>query len=496
MPDSTLMSSTRAARPTRAGVVHPNINGNRWMRRIRRIHFVGIGGAGMGGIAEVLHTLGFEVSGSDVREGAMTRRLRELGVGVAIGHDPAHVEHADVVVVSSAVSRDNPEVLRARERHIPVVPRAEMLAELMRFRHGIAVAGTHGKTTTTSLIASLLAEGGLDPTFVIGGRLNSTGAHARLGAGQYLVAEADESDASFLYLQPVVAVVTNIDADHMDTYEGDFERLRASFLEFLHHLPFYGLAVLCLDDPVVRSLLPSVSRPVVTYGLDGAAEYRATDIHQQEARCRFRVCMPDGGSPLPITLELAGRHNVLNALAAIAVARELEVSDACIASGLGAFQGIGRRFQLHGDIRIGDRTVRLIDDYGHHPRELAAVLEAIRTGWPQRRLVVAFQPHRYTRTRDLFEDFARVLSEADALVLLEVYSAGETPIPGADGRTLCRAIRARGRVDPVFVEGVADVPGVLPGVVREGDILLTLGAGDIGGLPSTLAGGEEGETRA
>lgn len=493
MPESVLTSPGGARAATRAGAVHPHVNGNRWMRRIRRIHFVGIGGAGMGGIAEVLHTLGFEVSGSDLREGAMTRRLRELGVRLAIGHDPAHVEGADVVVVSSAVARDNPEVARARARHIPVVPRAEMLAELMRFRQGVAVAGTHGKTTVTSLIASLLAEGGLDPTFVIGGRLNSAGAHARLGAGQYLVAEADESDASFLYLQPVVAVVTNIDADHMDAYAGDFERLRGSFLEFLHHLPFYGLAVLCLDDPVVRGLLPSVSRPVLTYGLDAGADYRATDIRQEEARSRFQVRMPESEAPLPITLALAGRHNVLNALAAIAVARELEVSVESIARALDAFEGIDRRFRLHGDVRVGGKGVRLIDDYGHHPRELAAVLETIRAAWPARRRVVVFQPHRYTRTRDLFEDFARVLSEADALVLLEVYSAGEAPVAGADGRTLCRAIRARGRVDPVFVERVADVPGVLPGIVQEGDILLTLGAGDIGTLPAALTGGE-GET--
>jgi len=483
-------SPAPASAPGRAAgarPAQPAVNGNRWMRRIRHIHFVGIGGAGMGGIAEVLHTLGFRVSGSDMRENAMTRRLDELGVPVAMGHDAAHARECDVVVVSTAVPADNPEVREARTRHIPVVPRAEMLAELMRFRHGVAVAGTHGKTTTTSLVASLLAEAELDPTFVIGGRLNSAGTNARLGAGQYLVAEADESDASFLYLQPVVAVVTNIDADHMDTYEGDFERLQGAFLEFLHHLPFYGLAVLCADDPVTRALLPSVSRPAVTYGIEADADYRARDVRQEGTRARFRVALPGAASELEVALNLAGRHNVLNALAAIAVAHELEVPAEAICRGLERFQGIGRRMQVYGEVAVDGSPVLLVDDYGHHPREIAATLEAIRAGWPGRRLVVVFQPHRYTRTRDLFEDFARVLSEADALVLLEVYAAGEAPISGADGRTLSRAIRARGQVDPVFVEGVADLFGVLPGVVRPGDVVLTLGAGDIGAFPGELA---------
>ena len=463
------------------------------MGRIRRIHLVGIGGSGMGGIAEVLHNLGYSVSGSDLKENPVTQRLQGLGVKVVFGHEAAWVADADVVVISSAVTDDNPEVQAARARRIPVVPRAEMLAELMRFRHGIAVAGTHGKTTTTSLVASLLAEGGLDPTFVIGGRLNSAGANARLGASRYLVAEADESDASFLYLQPLTAVVTNIDADHMETYGGDFERLRQAFIEFLHHLPFYGLAVLCADDPVVRGLAPELSRPVLTYGFHPEADLRATHIRQDGVHTHFRVCGDGLEHELELTLNLPGRHNVQNALAAVAVARELGVAEAALRSGLLGFQGIGRRFQQYGDIATPAGSVTLVDDYGHHPREVAATLQAARESWPDRRLVVAFQPHRYSRTRDLFEDFTEVLSDADVLVVLEVYPAGEKPVPGADSRTLCRAIRARGQVDPVFVGEYEELSEALSGVLRDGDVLLTLGAGSIGalaaGLPEQLAGG-------
>ncbi|WP_297528553.1 UDP-N-acetylmuramate--L-alanine ligase [Thiohalobacter sp.] len=455
------------------------------MGRVRRVHFVGIGGAGMGGIAEVLHNLGYQVQGSDLRDNAVTRRLAGLGVQVFRGHDAAHVEGADVVVISTAVPADNPERVAARAARIPVVPRAEMLAELMRFRFGIAVAGTHGKTTTTSLVASLLAEGGLDPTYVIGGRLNSSASHARLGSGRFLVAEADESDASFLYLQPMVAVVTNIDADHLETYEGDYGRLRRTFVEFLHHLPFYGLAVLCLDDPGVREILPEVTRPVRTYGIEAAdADVRGLDLEQRGAQVHFTVAT--GETRFPVTLNMPGRHNVLNALAAIAIALELGVEVAAIQRALEGFAGIGRRFQSHGERRAPAGPVLLVDDYGHHPREIAATLDAIRKGWPNRRLVVAFQPHRYTRTRDLFEDFVQVLSEVDVLLLCEVYPAGEAPIAGADGRALCRAIRARGQVDPVFVETVSELPGVLEGVLAGGDLLLTLGAGDIGTVPGRL----------
>ncbi len=457
------------------------------MGRIHRAHFVGIGGAGMGGIAEVLLNLGYEVTGSDLRENAVTQRLVSQGATLWLGHEAGHVSDADVVVVSSAVTDDNPEVVAAHERRIPVVPRAEMLAELMRFRYGIAVAGTHGKTTTTSLVASLLAEAGLDPTFVIGGRLNSAASHARLGGGRYLVAEADESDASFLYLQPMLSIVTNIDADHLSTYGGDFQRLRQTFVEFLHHLPFYGLAVLCLDDPEIRSLLTEITRPSQTYAIEAEdADIRATDLRQQGSRMHFMVQRRDA-TPLPVTLNLPGRHNVLNALAAIAVAVELGVPDRAIQNALKNFAGIGRRFQLNGEVRLGDGDVLLIDDYGHHPREIDATLQATRTGWPQRRLVVAFQPHRYTRTQDLFEDFSQVLSGADVLLITEVYAAGEEPLAGADGRALCRSIRNRGRVDPVFVEDVSTLPEVLVDVLRPGDVLLTLGAGSVGQVAAGLA---------
>lgn len=459
------------------------------MGRVRRVHFVGIGGAGMGGIAEVLRNLGYEVQGSDLRANSVTRRLESLGVTIFVGHSAGHVAGSDVVVVSSAVNSSNPEVAAARALRIPVVPRAEMLAELMRFRYGVAVAGTHGKTTTTSLVASLLAEGGLDPTFVIGGRLNSAASHARLGAGRYLVAEADESDASFLYLQPMIAVVTNIDADHLSTYGGDFGRLRNTFVEFLHHLPFYGLAVLCIDDAGVRQILPEVTRPVRTYAIDADAnaDLWVSGLRQEGMRMYFDLHRKDRETVLPVTLNLPGRHNVLNALAAIAVAGELDIADAAIQSALANFAGIGRRFQVYGECRLPAGRVLLIDDYGHHPREVAAVIDAIRNGWPGRRLVVAFQPHRYTRTRDLFEDFAQVLSEADALVLTEVYAAGEAPIAGADGRALSRAIRLRGRVDPVFVDSAADLVEVLPGVLADGDVLLMAGAGDIGAAAAELA---------
>lgn len=449
------------------------------MGRVRRVHFIGIGGAGMSGIAEVLKNLGYAVSGSDIRASRTTERLAALGIAVSIGHAAANIQGADVVVVSSAVGKDNQEVSAARASRIPLVRRAEMLAELMRFSQGIAIAGAHGKTTTTSLVASALAEGGLDPTYVIGGLLNSSGSNARLGRGQYIVAEADESDASFLHLNPVIAVITNIDADHLETYGGDLARLQHHFIEFLQQLPFYGLAVLCIDDPGVRRVLPEVSRPVVTYGLDHAADYRAGFLRQQGPRTWFAVAKKDREDWLEIELNLPGKHNLLNALAAVVVAHELGVTDAAIVAALSRFQGIARRCHVRGDIRINGVTVSLIDDYAHHPTEIRAVFAAIRAGWPGRRLVVVYQPHRYSRMRDLFEDFSQALSTADRLLLFEVYAAGETPIAGADSRSLCRAIRLRGRVDPVFVKDRVELAEVLAGVVEEDDLLLTLGAGDI-----------------
>ncbi len=456
------------------------------MRRIRRIHFIGIGGAGMGGIAEVLLNQGYAVSGSDIADNAVGQRLKSLGATVIIGHRAENISGVDVVVVSTAIKSDNAELIAAREARIPVVPRAEMLAELMRFRHGIAVAGTHGKTTTTSLTASILAEGGLDPTFVIGGLLNSAGTNARLGSSRILVAEADESDASFLHLQPMISIVTNIDADHMETYDGDFEKLKNTFVEFLHNLPFYGVAILCTDDANVRAILPRITRPVISYGFDEDADIRAVDMTQAGGKAHFRVVRRNK-SELSVTLNLPGRHNVLNALAAIAVAGEEGVSDAAMLTALANFKGVGRRFQSHGEHDTENGRVWLVDDYGHHPREVAAVIKAVRANWPEKRLVMVYQPHRYTRTRDCYEDFASVLSEADALLLMEVYAAGETPIAGADSRSLCRSIRARGRIDPLYVESKKDLPALLKNVVKDGDLLLLQGAGDIGGIAKQLA---------
>jgi UDP-N-acetylmuramate--alanine ligase len=456
------------------------IAGQYGMNRIRRIHLVGIGGTGMCGIAEVLLNLGYRVSGSDLNENANTRRLAELGAKIFLGHAPEHVAESEVVVVSSAVNRFNVEVDAARSQKIPVISRAEMLAELMRFRYGIAVAGTHGKTTTTSLTSSVLAEAGLDPTFVIGGRLNSVGTNAQLGKGSYLVAEADESDASFLYLQPMIAVVTNIDQDHMETYSGDFGRLKKAFVEFLHHVPFYGLAVLCLDDPGIRDILPEISKPMKTYGFNPEADIRAVNIRQDGLRSHFTVLRSGYDEPFEVTLNLPGRHNILNSLSVIAVAGELGIPDETIQRALLGFRGIGRRFQINAEVPFGGSVVTFVDDYGHHPREIAATLDSARQAWPDRRLVLVFQPHRYTRTRDLFEDFVQVLSKADVLVLLEIYSAGEAPLIGADGRALSRAIRVRGQIDPVFVEKVSDLTEILPGIVEPGDVVLTLGAGSVG----------------
>ena len=454
--------------------------------KVKRVHFVGIGGAGMSGIAEVLLTQGYGVSGSDLAQGAATRRLSELGARVAIGHAAANVAGADVVVASSAVAENNPELVAAREGGIPVIPRALMLAELMRLKQGIAVAGTHGKTTTTSLIASVLAEGGLDPTFVIGGRLLSAGANARLGRGEFLVAEADESDASFLVLQPVLAVITNIDADHMETYGHDFARLKEAFAHFALRLPFYGVAVLCVDDANVREIMPRVTKPTVTYGLGDEAQLRAESIVHEAGRMRF-VARSAGRVDLAVSLNLAGVHNVQNALAAIAVGREVGVTDAAIAKALDEFKGVGRRFQRYGEVTIDGVSFTLIDDYGHHPAEMAATLAAARGSFPGRRLVLAFQPHRYTRTRDLFEDFVQVLSTADALILTEVYAAGESAIVAADGRALARALRVAGRIEPIFVDDVEDVAQAIVSIARDRDVVLTMGAGSIGGVAQQLA---------
>jgi UDP-N-acetylmuramate--alanine ligase len=461
--------------------------------KVKHVHFVGIGGAGMSGIAEVLLNLGYTVSGTDLAENATTQRLASLGARVLHGHAAGHIGGADAVVVSTAVANDNPEVVAAREKGVPIVPRAMMLAELMRLRQGIAVAGTHGKTTTTSLIASILAEAGMDPTFVIGGRLVAAGANARLGGGEFLVAEADESDASFLYLQPVLAVVTNIDADHMETYQHDFNRLKQAFVDFLEHLPFYGLAVLCGDDANVRDIMPRITKPVLTYGVSEDVELRAENIRHGGGQMHFRVVCHPRRAPralpadLDITLNLPGQHNVLNALAAIAVAREVGASDAAIVKALAEFHGVGRRFQRYGGVALpAGGTATLIDDYGHHPAEMAATLAAVRGAFPGRRVLLAFQPHRYTRTRDLFEDFVKVLSSVDALVLAEVYAAGEAPIVAADGRALARALRVAGKVEPVFVETVAEMPQALLDAALDGDVIVTMGAGSVGGVPTAL----------
>ena len=457
---------------------------------VKHIHFVGVGGAGMSGIAEILHNLGYAVSGSDQADGAVTRRLAELGIRIHIGHDAAHIEGAEALVTSTAVKGDNPEVIAARSRRIPIVPRAVMLAELMRLKKGIAIAGTHGKTTTTSLVTTVLAEAGVDPTFVIGGKLNSAGANSALGSGEYIVVEADESDASFLNLLPVLSVVTNIDADHMDTYGHDFARLKAAFVDFLHKMPFYGSAVLCTDDPGVRSILPMISRPVISYGLGEDVQVRAVDVQalpggQMRFTCQRRngVTLPD----LQITLNLPGEHNVRNALAAIAIATELELPDAPIVAALAKFGGVGRRFQRWGDHPARDGgQFTLIDDYGHHPVEMAAVIAAARGAFPGQRLVLAFQPHRYTRTRDCFEDFVKVLGSADAVLLTEVYAAGEAPIVAADGRAMTRALRVAGRVDPVFVDDIAELPQVILEQARGGDVVIAMGAGSIGGVPAKV----------
>ena len=457
------------------------------MRRIRTIHFTGIGGAGMCGIAEVLLNQGYAVTGSDLRPSAVTARLERMGVKIFPGHEAANINAADVVVHSSAVPDDNVELRAAARAGKSLISRAEMLAELMRYRHAIVVAGTHGKTTTTSLIASLLAEGGMDPTFIIGGVLNSAGSNARLGESRYLVAEADESDASFLNLQPLVAVVTNIDAEHMATYGGDFENLKQYFVNFLHNLPFHGLAVLCIDDPAVCEILPRISRPVITYGFGEQADYRITRLRQDQHRIEFEVSRPDGREPVSLELQMPGRHNAQNAAAAVAVASDEGVADECIRSGIAGFAGVGRRFQRLGEFPAPGGVVSLIDDYGHHPTELEVTIAALRAGWPGRRLVMVFQPHRYSRTRDLYEDFISVLSRADVLLLLEVYGAGEQPLPGADSRSLCASIRQQGRVDPIYVGDDGHLHAILTGLLRPGDIVLTQGAGNVGALARDLS---------
>lgn len=454
--------------------------------KVKHVHFVGVGGSGMSGIAEVLLNLGYKVSGSDLAESAVTQRLAKLGIQIQIGHDATHIDGADAVVTSTAVGGNNPEVLQARARRIPVVPRAVMLAELMRLKQGVAVAGTHGKTTTTSLVASILAEGQLDPTFVIGGRLNSAGANAKLGTGEFMVVEADESDASFLNLVPVIAVITNIDADHMDTYGHDFARLKQAFVEFTRRLPFYGVAVLCVDDPCVREIMPFVSKPIVSYGLSEQAQVRAVNVRAHHGQMMFTVLREDE-APLDVTLNLPGEHNVRNALAAIAVATEVGVSDESIVNALAKFNGVGRRFQHYGQLPAPQGGhFMVVDDYGHHPVEMQATLAAARGAYPEKRLVLAFQPHRYTRTRDCFEDFVKVLGTTDALVLSEVYSAGEPPIVAADGRSLARAVRVSGKVEPLFVENLDEMETTILSLVRDGDLLLTMGAGSIGGLAGRL----------
>ena len=458
--------------------------------KIKHIHFIGIGGSGMNGIAEVLLNSGYQVSGSDLAENAATLRLQKLGATIYRGHAETNLSNVDAVVVSTAVRADNPEVVTARARRIPVVPRAMMLAELMRLRQGIAVAGTHGKTTTTSLTASILAKGGFDPTFVIGGKLNSSGTNARLGQGDYIVAEADESDASFLYLQPILSVITNIDADHMETYGHDFNKLKQAFIDFVEHLPFYGMAMVCVDDANIREILPRISKPVCTYGLSEGAQIRAVNVRHEGGQMRYTVQCRQNGVPqdLDITLNLAGLHNVLNSLAAIAVALEVGVKAEAIVAALAEFEGVGRRFQRYGEVALNDGgSFTLIDDYGHHPVEMAATLAAVRGAFPNKRLVLAFQPHRYTRTRDVFDDFVKVLGTVDALVLSEVYAAGEAPIVAADGRALMQALRVAGQTAAVFVENISDMPHAIMQMVRDGDVVVTMGAGTIGNVPQLLA---------
>lgn len=457
------------------------------MGRIRRIHFVGIGGVGMAGIAEVLINEGYEVSGSDINNNNLTRRLMDCGATVFQGHEAKNVENVDVVVVSSAIDETNPEIKNAFEKRIPVIRRAEMLSELMRFRHGIAISGTHGKTTTTSLTATIFAEGEQDPTFVIGGRLNSAGSNARLGSSRYLIAEADESDASFLHLQPMVAVITNIEADHMENYGGDFSKMEDTYVEFLHNLPFYGLAVVCIDDETIEKLLPRIGRKYVTYGFSEKADVRAVDIQLGLNQCRFKV-LRDKHADLDIELSLAGKHNILNALAAIAVATEEGIDNEAIKAALVSFEGIGRRFEILGDFATDKGDVLLVDDYGHHPTEVAATIEVARNNWPDKRLVMAYQPHRFTRTKDLYEDFVRVLSQVDLLLLLEVYAAGEAAIDGADSKSLCRSIRHRGHIDPVYIESISALPEILANVLKDGDVMMTQGAGNIGQLANKLRG--------
>lgn len=488
------MTEKRRSRDRRVNLERPSIERRASadrrdrMRRINTIHFVGIGGSGMGGIAEVLINLGYAVQGSDLKENAVTQHLARIGARISIGHVAENITGADVVVVSSAIARGNPEIDAALDKRIPVVARAEMLGELMRFRYSIAVAGTHGKTTTTSLVASILAEGGEDPTFVIGGRLKSAGTNARLGAGRYLVAEADESDASFTHLQPLIAIVTNIDNDHLLTHGGNFELLKQSFVEFLHNLPFYGLAVLCLDDAHVRSIVQSVGRPIVSYGSSSEdADVRAVNISRNGLQTNFDV-LRASGTPLNVTVNLPGTHNVLNSLAAIVVASEIGIEDAAIQRALASFQGIDRRLQHIADVETAAGRVTIIDDYGHHPTEVAATLEALRQGYPGRRLVLAFQPHRYTRTHDLIDDFSKALSKADALLVTEVYAAGEAPIPGADGRAICRAVRGRGNVEPIFVDKVEELAESLADVIQDGDVIVTMGAGHISAVSHELPG--------
>lgn len=456
------------------------------MRRIRCIHFVGIGGSGMSGIAEVLFNQGYDVSGSDLQRSLVTERLSSMGIKVTIGHHEKNVAKADVLVTSSAVNESNPEVQQAHRNRIPIVPRAEMLAELMRYRHGIAISGTHGKTTTTSLIASIFRVAGLDPTFVIGGKLKSADSHAKLGAGEFLIAEADESDASFLHLQPRVAVVTNIDADHMHTYGGDFSKLLDTFVMFLHNLPFYGLAVICIDDENVRGISDRIGRQVITYGLTKNADFSAVNIRHSGNKTYFDAIRPGNKKPLAITLNMPGKHNVLNALAAIAVAEDEQIDDKAIVKGLAEFEGVGRRFEIYDKQIIDNKNFMVVDDYGHHPAEVKATLDALRAGWPQKRVVMLFQPHRYTRTEDLYDDFVSVLSQVDCLLMLDVYSAGEDAIPGADSRNLCSSIRKRGKVDPVHVANISEIPELLKEIICDGDVLITQGAGNIGRISHAL----------